>query len=51
MIPDSVAGRGYTYLKVVKGMYLAMCNHFDANALTMCTETPYEQSRWYTSKL
>ena len=24
MIPDSVAGRGYTYLKVVKGMYLAM---------------------------
>jgi hypothetical protein len=51
MIPDSVAGRGYTYLKVVKGMYLAMCNHFAANALAMYTETPYEQSRWYTSKL
>ena len=51
MIPDAVAGRGYTYLKVVKGMYLAMCNHFAANALAMCTETPYEQSRWFTSKL
>jgi hypothetical protein len=51
MIPNSVAGRGYTCLKVVKGMYLAMCNHFAANALAMCMETPYEQSRWYTSKL
>jgi hypothetical protein len=51
MIPDSVAGRGYTYLKVVKGMYLAMCNHFAANALAMCTEPLYEQSRWCTSKL
>jgi hypothetical protein len=40
MIPDAVAGRGYTYLKVVKRMYLAMR-----------TETPHEQSRWYTSKL
>jgi hypothetical protein len=51
MIPDSVAGRVYTYLKVVKGMYLAMCNHFVANSLAMCTETADEQSRWFTSKL
>ncbi len=50
MTPDAVAGRGYTYL-IVKGMYLAMCNHFAANALAMCAEIPYEQSRGFTSKL
>lgn len=50
MTPDAGIGRDYTYL-IVKGMYLLMCNHFAANALAMCAETPYEQSRGFTSKL